>query len=195
MTPQDVPAVMEIEFEAFSAPWSARAYDYELHYNEMAHYYVVRPEQEVVAPAVVERQSLLKRLLGREKSIGMIEASTHPLVGYGGFWLMVDEAHVSTIATHADWRRRGIGELLLVTMIDGAMQVGARWVTLEARVSNTGAQALYRKYGFDITGVRKRYYSDNNEDAVIMTTPLITTIEYQLKLQGLKGVLFNRLAK
>lgn len=195
MTPQDVASVMDIEMEAFSAPWSARAYDYELHYNEMAHYYVVRPTQELVAPTAVERQSLLKRLLGCEKSVSTMEAPAYPLVGYGGFWLMVDEAHISTIATHVDWRRRGIGELLLVAMIDGAVQVGARWVTLEVRVSNNTAQTLYRKYGFDVTGMRKRYYSDNNEDALIMTTPLITTIEYQLKLQGLKGVLFRRLAR
>ncbi|MBI5030696.1 MAG: ribosomal protein S18-alanine N-acetyltransferase [Chloroflexi bacterium] len=195
MTPQDVTAVMDIEIEAFSAPWSARAYDYELRYNEMAHYYSARPTQELVTP-IVERQSLLKRLLGREKAISMLEASpTVPLVGYGGFWLMVDEAHISTIATHADWRRRGIGELLLLAMIDGATEVGARWVTLEVRVSNTGAQRLYHKYGFDVTGIRKRYYSDNNEDALIMTTPLITTIDYQIKLQGLKGVLFKRLEK
>jgi len=194
MTPQDVSAVMDIELEAFSAPWSARAYDYELHYNEMAHYYVARPTQELVTPTV-ERQSLLKRLLGRDKSLNVLEATAQPLVGYGGFWLMVDEAHISTIATHHDWRRRGIGELLLIAMIDGANEVSARWVTLEARVSNTGAQALYRKYGFEVTGVRKRYYSDNNEDAVIMTTPLITTIDYQIKFQGLKGALFKRLAK
>jgi ribosomal-protein-alanine N-acetyltransferase len=134
-------------------------------------------------------------LLGWDKSASAEQTPASPLVGYGGFWLMVDEAHISTIASHADWRRRGIGELLLIAMIDGATQVGARVVTLEVRVSNTDAQALYRKYGFDVTGSRKHYYSDNREDALIMTTPLVTTSEYQLKVQGLKRDLFNRLSR
>lgn len=193
MTPQDVDAVMEIEMVAFSAPWSARAYDYELRYNENAHYYVVRSAHEFET-ALIEPGSFLKRIFGR-KSTTAIKTSTQPLLGYGGFWMMVDEAHVSTIASHPQWRRRGIGELLLLAMIDGATEIGAHGVTLEVRVSNVGAQALYRKYGFEITGMRKRYYSDNNEDALIMTTPLVTTIEYQLKLQGLRGALFNRLAR
>ena len=90
---------------------------------------------------------------------------------------------------------RGIGELLLLALIHNAMAVGARWVTLEVRVSNQIAQELYRKYGFEMTGRRKNYYSDNNEDALIMTTPLVTTIEYQLKLDGLQGALVNRLSR
>jgi len=193
MTPQDVNAVMEIETVAFTSPWSARAYDYELRYNENAHYYVIRSPDESVMPAPVEPESFLKRLFGRKAPI-VTASPIKPLLGYGGFWMMVDEAHVSTIASHPHWRRRGIGELLLLAMIDGAAEIGAHGVTLEVRVSNVGAQALYRKYGFEITGMRKRYYSDNNEDALIMTTPLVTTTEYQLKLQGLKGVLFERLA-
>ena len=194
MTPQDVQAVMEIEIVAFSAPWSARAYDYELRYNDSAHYYVVRSPDDQMNFASIEPGSFLKRLFRRKPST-VTDPSTKPLLGYGGFWMMVDEAHISTIASHPHWRRCGIGELLLLAMIDGAAENGANGVTLEVRVSNAGAQALYRKYGFEITGMRKRYYSDNNEDALIMTTPLITTIEYQLKLQGLKSVLFNRLAR
>lgn len=193
--PQDVSAVMDIELVAFSAPWSARAYDYELHYNEMAHYYVVRPKAEPAGALSTEHQPLLRRLLRRAKPATRPEAPASPLVAYGGFWLMVDEAHVSTVATHTDWRRRGIGELLLLALIDGAAQVGARWITLEVRVSNAEAQALYRKYGFEVKGQRNRYYSDNNEDALIMTTPPITTTEYQIKVQGLKNILYNRLAR
>ena len=195
MTPQDVSAVMDIELVAFSAPWSARAYDYELHYNEMAHYYIVRPVPELVTPLSTERQPWFKRWLGFDQPTVDVQTATVPLVGYGGFWLMVDEAHISTIATHSDWRRRGIGELLLVAMIDGATQVGARVITLEVRASNLGAQQLYRKYSFEVAGLRKHYYSDNNEDALIMTTPPITTMEYQIQAQGLKNILFNRLAR
>lgn len=188
MTPQDIEAVMNIELVSFSAPWSARAYDYEVRYNEMAHYYVARLQKEVLSNPGTS--SLLRRWFKRQPA-----QTNSPLmiVGYGGFWLMVDEAHISTLATHPLWRRRGIGELLLVAMIDRATAIGARWVTLEVRPSNVVAQALYRKYGFEVTGLRKNYYSDNGEDALIMTTPLVTTMEYQRKLQGLKEALFRRL--
>ncbi len=199
MTSQDLDSVMEIEHEAFSAPWSARAYEYELHYNEMAHYYAVRPQNgkdELIAAPAVTPSSWWQRLLRRERELTPPPVTASPgIVGYGGFWLMVDEGHISTIAAHRDWRRRGIGELLLAAMIDRAMEIGARLVTLEVRVSNLNAQALYRKYGFEVTGKRIRYYSDNGEDALIMSTPSITTAEYQRRLLELHAPLFARLSR
>ncbi|MDE3089023.1 MAG: ribosomal protein S18-alanine N-acetyltransferase [Chloroflexota bacterium] len=198
MIPQDIDPIMEIEHEAFSAPWSARAYDYELHYNEMAHYFVVRRQnsERVPEPLPVAAPShWWGRWFGREKKATAGFASARPpIIGYGGYWLMVDEAHVSTIAAHRDWRRRGIGELLLVAMIDSAAEVGARSVTLEVRVSNLAAQALYRKYGFQVAGKRTNYYSDNGEDALIMSTPAITTAEFQRGVQEMKTSLFDRLS-
>ena len=197
MTFQDIDAVMQIEQEAFSAPWSARAYDYELHYNEMAHYYVARPRlngDEQVAPRVVTPSSWWQRLVRRERNLTVpptIADST--IVGYGGFWLMVDEAHISTIASHRDWRGRGIGELLLTSMLDRAAEIGANRMTLEVRVTNLSAQSLYRKYGFEVAGTRKKYYSDNGEDALIMSTPPIATAEYQQRLQELRDKLSARL--
>jgi ribosomal-protein-alanine N-acetyltransferase len=191
MVPQDVATIMEIENVSFSAPWSARAYDYELRYNEMAHYFVARLQQQ---PAVaIPPKPVFSWRRWFERGTRLADAAN--VVGYAGFWLMVDEAHISTVATHPQWRRRGIGELMLIAMIDAAVAIGARWMTLEVRVSNTGAQALYRKFGFDVTGMRRHYYTDNNEDALIMTTPLITTIEYQMKLDGLRGALFSRLSR
>ncbi len=190
MTPQDIEAVMNIELVSFSAPWSARAYDYEVRYNEMAHYYVARLQKEM--PPVNAGTSLLRRWFRRPPAQ---ENTLLMMVGYGGFWLMVDEAHISTLATHPLWRRRGVGELLLLAMIEHATEIGARWITLEVRPSNIGAQALYRKYGFEVTGLRKRYYSDNGEDALIMATPIVTTADYQRKLQELKDALFHRLAQ
>lgn len=199
MTAHDISDVMQIEQEAFSAPWSARAYEYELHYNEMAHYYVVRSQRDgdvqVVSPRPTPA-SWWQRLLRRDKETNHPPIASLPeIVGYGGFWLMVDEAHVSTIASHRDWRRRGIGELLLVSMIDRAAETGGNVVTLEVRVSNLAAQALYRKYGFEVTGERRRYYSDNGEDALIMSTPSITTADFQRHLQELKSDLFTRLSR
>jgi hypothetical protein len=85
-------------------------------------------------------------------------------------WLLVDEAHITTFATRRAWRRQGIGERLLLAMLDLAAARGAHEATLEVRPSNLPARRLYEKYGFKVVGTRTRYYSDNNEDALIMTT-------------------------
>lgn len=92
------------------------------------------------------------------------------VVGYAGLWLMVDEAHVTTFAVLPPHRRRRIGERMLQRLFEIAEEIGAEWLTLEVRVSNIAAQRLYEKYGFRRAGVRRRYYSDNNEDALIMWT-------------------------
>ncbi len=92
------------------------------------------------------------------------------VVAYGGVWLMVDEAHITTFAVHPKWRRRRIGERLLVGLLDAAIARGAHEATLEVRLSNLAARRLYEKYGFRPVGLRPRYYTDDNEDALIMTT-------------------------
>jgi [ribosomal protein S18]-alanine N-acetyltransferase len=92
------------------------------------------------------------------------------VVGYGGMWLMVDEAHITTFAVHPAWRRQHIGERLLLAFLDLAVDRGAHEATLEVRLSNLAARRLYEKYGFRPVGLRPRYYSDDNEDALIMTT-------------------------
>lgn len=91
-------------------------------------------------------------------------------IAYGGMWLMVDEAHVTTFAVLPSWRRRGVGGRLLVAMMELADELGARVATLEVRISNRPARAMYARFGFRPVGVRPRYYSDNGEDALIMTT-------------------------
>jgi len=85
-------------------------------------------------------------------------------------WLMVDEGHIITFAVHPDWRRQRIGERLLLAFLDLAAERGAHEATLEVRLSNLPARRLYEKYGFRPVGLRPRYYSDNAEDALIMTT-------------------------
>ena len=92
------------------------------------------------------------------------------IVAYGGMWLMVDEAHITTFAVHPAWRRRRIGERLLLAFLDLAVVRRAHEATLEVRLSNLPARRLYEKYGFRPVGLRPRYYSDDNEDALIMTT-------------------------
>ena len=108
---------------------------------------------------------------------------------------MVDEAHIVAIAVRADYRRRGIGELLLADSIDVALDNHQENVTLEVRQSNVTAQALYEKYRFLKVGVRKRYYSDNHEDAIIMSTPPIQSASYKEYLAYLRGVFESRWAE
>ncbi len=93
------------------------------------------------------------------------------VVGFAGMWLMVDEAHVTTFAVHPAWRRVGIGERLIVALLDIAIARRASEATLEVRLSNLAARRLYEKVGFRPVGIRPRYYSDDQEDALIMTTP------------------------
>jgi ribosomal-protein-alanine N-acetyltransferase len=92
------------------------------------------------------------------------------VAAYGGMWLMVDEAHITTFAVHPAWRRQRIGERLLLAFLDIATDLGAHEATLEVRLSNLGARRLYEKFGFRPVGLRPRYYSDDHEDALIMTT-------------------------
>ena len=100
----------------------------------------------------------------------VVARSGDRIVGYAGLWLMVDEAHITTFAVHPDQRRQRIGERLLQRIFEVAVAMNAEWLTLEVRASNLPAQRLYEKYGFRRAGVRRRYYSDNNEDALIMWT-------------------------
>jgi ribosomal-protein-alanine N-acetyltransferase len=114
------------------------------------------------------------------------------IVGYAGLWLMVDEAHITTFAVLPEHRRRRIGERMLQRLFDVADEMGAEWLTLEVRVSNLGAQRLYEKYGFRRAGVRRRYYSDNNEDALIMWTDRLRDHAVRERLATLKRALDER---
>ena len=154
MTPEDVPAVLAIEEEAFTTGWPPTAFERELLHNQMARYLV------------------------------LLEG--HSLVGFAGLWLMVDEAHVVTVAVAPAVRGRGYGRLLVHALIELARREGMGAATLEVRVSNEAARALYREYGFHEVGVRKRYYSDNKEDAVIMTTEEFDTEAFEQRLRMLE---------
>lgn len=111
------------------------------------------------------------------------------IVGYAGMWIILDEAHVTTIAVDPAYRGQHIGERLLVGLIDAGLARDARWMTLEVRKSNATAQALYKKYGFREIGVRKGYYSDNREDAIVMWSGNLQERDYQQKLKHLRAEL------
>jgi len=108
------------------------------------------------------------------------------IVGYAGMWVILDEAHITTIAVDPAFRGQHIGERLLVGLIDAALGRGARWMTLEVRKSNATAQTLYKKYGFREIGARKGYYSDNREDAIVMWSGNLQERDYQHRLAKLR---------
>lgn len=193
---QDISRVSQIDREAFPTEWPPTNFSRELA-NRLAHYVVaIDTDTQTAVFAVPEKtvrsnpfKSLIKRLLALSQSQNK-NGQTGPqdsISGYAGMWILADEAHVTSIATRKDRRQRGIGEALLIALIEIAIQQQVRLVTLEARVSNIKAQNLYAKYGFQKTGVRKKYYLDNAEDAVIMSTDFIGAENFQKKLSQLKG--------
>jgi ribosomal-protein-alanine N-acetyltransferase len=200
MTMPDVPRVVEIERLAYPSTWPPSAYRKELQENRWAHYIVLRDkmiaEERMMVPA--QESERPRRIFPLTLLPGRSSATVQPpnlasIIGFAGLWLMVDEAHITTIAMHPDYRRRGLGEFMLVSLIDIAYTIGAKWVTLEVRVSNYTAQNLYRKYGFREAGLRHRYYSDNQEDALIMWTDEINSPSYKQKFQELKTTLMRKL--
>ena len=199
----DVPRVVEIERLAYPSTWPPSAYRKELQDNRWAHYIVLRDkhitEQRMVALSQQEAEKPRKNRLFPLSLLSGRPTPTTPspdlasIIGFAGLWLMVDEAHITTIAMHPDYRRLGLGEFLLVNLIDISYAINAKWVTLEVRVSNAAAQNLYRKYGFREAGLRHRYYSDNQEDALIMWTDEIHSPAYKQKFQELKAALLKKL--
>ena len=107
------------------------------------------------------------------------------VVGYGGMMVTGEEAHITTIAVDPDHHRRKIGTRLLYELIQGGLGLGATAVSLEVRVTNWGAQSMYSRFGFAPVGVRKNYYQETNEDAVIMWVDQIRTPEYRRRLDRL----------
>ena len=192
MGKKDADQVTEIDRDTLSTQWPPPNYQRELQ-NQLAHYIVACDEDKVtdeVASSVHSWgfASRLRRLFGHQlaSSDELASSSRHNIVGFVGFWVMADEAHITSIAVREAYRRRGIGELLLLPVFDLAAGLEAHVITLEVRVSNTVAQNLYIKYGFSQTGIRHGYYTDNREDALVMSTDDITTGTFLAHLEQLK---------
>ena len=132
----DVDKVMKVELDAFTVPWTRKAFVNELLSNQFAYYFVAETNKEII--------------------------------GYIGSWIVVDEAQVTKIAILSTYRGHGIGDLLLKAMLEYAKILGVKKFTLEVRVSNEVAINLYKKNGFQNGGIRKKYYTDNQEDARVM---------------------------
>lgn len=114
------------------------------------------------------------------------------VVGYAGIMMQLDEAHVTTIAVDPLWQRRKIGSRLLSWLIHSARAMGAKNMTLEVRVSNNRAQAMYRNFGFEEAGIRKNYYTDVREDALIMWVYNIDSDAYAAHLRSIDDAIPGR---
>jgi ribosomal-protein-alanine N-acetyltransferase len=196
MTHDDIAEVLAVDRESYALPWPASAYRRELSSNQHAHYIVLKRVDGAGVP-VNEQQPATRHW---KQLMPWLRTSDSPhskrvghVIGYAGMWLVGEEAHVTTVAVAPEARGKGFGELLLASLIEIADELQARWVTLEVRVSNFTAQQLYRKYGFREAGLRKRYYSDNNEDALIMTTDDVSLEPYRSDFAKLRDTLVARL--
>ncbi len=109
------------------------------------------------------------------------------IIAYGGVWVIVEDSHVTTLAVDPQYRGRRFGEVLLLRLIDEAIERGAGWMTLEVRESNAVAQQLYRKYGFTTVTMRAGYYSDDNESALIMWAGSLRSELYRNRLRVLRA--------
>ena len=190
---EDISQVVEIERQAFSPLWVSTPFKRELN-NRYASYLVAcRCASEAGASSTPPIDDLAKdrSLRGRVASLAGTLLGRRPVLsnpesyvaGYVSVWYQGEEAHITELAVREALRGKGIGELLLIGALHAAVQYGSKVMTLEARVSNLIAQRLYEKYDFKSVGTRKGYYSDNREDAVIMTTSPILTDEYQMMFQ------------
>jgi len=142
MALEDVEAVHQLDLLSFNLPWPERSYRYEITQNPNAMAWVAEVDGGGAQPVIA----------------GMIVV-----------WLIIDEVHIGTIAVHPDYRRQGIGRQLVARSLLACILKGAKNAFLEVRRGNLAAQTLYQQMGFEVVGERRRYYHDNNEDALLMT--------------------------
>lgn len=174
----DVVQAAEVEREAFPTLFPPTAFRRELGKRNASYLVAHELAGRAAIPNDAPRRGLFGNLLpGRSGSSNNEEGGR--IAGFIGIWYMVDEAHVVSVGVRTKDRGRGIGELLLIGALERAMSRAAAVMTLEVRPTNTVAINLYHKYGFEKRGVRKAYYADDREDAIIMTTEPILTPEYR----------------
>ena len=114
------------------------------------------------------REAFYNELHNNKFAVYIVLEEENQIIGYCGTWVVIDEAHVTNVAIMPGYRGKKLGEALMTKLMSVARELGARSMTLEVRVTNHVAQSLYRKLGFQNGGIRKNYYSDNHEDALVM---------------------------
>lgn len=154
MAAGDISVVTRIERASFATMWPSDAFYNELNTNKLAHYFVGRLADRIVA--------------------------------YGGIWVILEDSHITTLAVDPECRGKGLGEVMLLRLVDEAIERGAAWMTLEVRESNHVAQQLYRKYGFTTVTMRRGYYSDDNESAMVMWAGNLKSALYRNRIAALR---------
>jgi [ribosomal protein S18]-alanine N-acetyltransferase len=188
---EDVAEVSQLDHRCFTNPWPQSAYRRELSNPEGNFYIVLR--QRLPGAQLRDKADAENRLARVSRWLWSDDRDRDPIVGYAGMWIRAGEAHVTTIGVAPEVRGKGLGELLFIALFEEAIARDAEWVTLEVRVSNTQAQQLYAKYGLTRHGVRRRYYSDNGEDADIMWSESLRNSEYVRSFERLRDQLADRL--
>ena len=205
MRSEDISQVVDIEREAFAPLSLGTPFRRDLN-NRYVRYLVAhwpdtspQPTDEQREPQESSPQpSLWGKVIKSVQGVVKRDASSAPtedIAGYVGMWFQGNEAHITEIAVRHDLRGNGLGELLLIGSIRAAVEHGSSVVTLEVRVSNFIAQRLYEKYGFKTAGLRKGYYTNNREDALIMTTSPLHTDDYQKMFASLQNSFITRHGK
>lgn len=197
MTIEDLAEVHAVEVQSVPTPWPISAYRRELS-NPHGNYYIVcrwrSPDGTAPERADERPGRTLFPLFHRnqERAAPPLHA---PIVGFAGMWVQMEEAHVTIIGVAPAHRGRGVGEYIFTALIDEAIRRNATWITLEVRVSNQRAQSLYAKYGFTVQGTRRRYYSDDGEDAYVMSSPPANTAAYREQYAMLRQPAHARIAQ
>ncbi len=189
----DIPQVSKIEREAFPPPWPATNFRRDLTVNTSTDYLVACEELSEKTwlatdpdalnsdkPSPESKLEMIRTVIGRLLGRAVTpQAPRQFILGFAALWFLADEAHLANIAVREAYRQQGVGEHLLIAVIKLAMERNALFITLEVRAANKVAQALYRKYGFVEVGIRRGYYTDNKEDAILMTVDGITSASFE----------------
>ena len=208
----DLPAVLAIEEAVFPAPWPMSVYEAELERDDLTRSYLAlqwagdRSEARELWAKIAEQEpsregdqqaSIEPDAMAQGHADATIQEAwpSGPLLGYAGFWLFGEEAHLMTLAIAPAWQGMGLGTWLLLAVLDQMEDRGARIATLEVRESNVAARSLYKRLGFQVIGRRYRYYHDNDEDALILSTrPLDEQVMQRLRQERRRAVQHRLLA-
>jgi ribosomal-protein-alanine N-acetyltransferase len=171
LTPDLLPAVLELDRQCFSGLWTQDGYQREID----------SPNSDLIV--LVKRENLDSSINGQT------------LIGLGCLWSIVDEAHITIVAVHPQYQHQGLGQALLLALLNSAHQRGLERSTLEVRISNQSALCLYQKFGFKVAGRRKAYYEDTGEDALILWRSGLQTPDFLDLLSKWAGEVSDRLTQ